>query len=188
MYRAIWMAGYLLLMVAPCARAVTINITESAPDLITFNTGGSSLNVTKKAGDLGNVLPGGLGWTIDTSKDLATADQFTFGPQTIGPVFYFQEPNALFLNELIVQNDQHTISVVSDFAWTGSQSPPFATNNTSQRIGRDTRGNDVFVVFNDTLTPDPTDTPEPASLFLVGSGVLIGSGVLMAIQRARCLT
>ena len=70
--------------------------------LITFDTGGSSLNVTKIAGDLGNVLLGGLGWTIDTSKDLATADQFTFGPQTIGPTFYFQEPNALFLNEVVV--------------------------------------------------------------------------------------
>ena len=62
MSRASWMAGCLLLMVAPRARAVTINITENAPDLITFNTGdtgGSSLNVTKKAGDLGKMCSQG---------------------------------------------------------------------------------------------------------------------------------
>jgi hypothetical protein len=161
---------------APSARAdITINITESSADTITYNTGG--LNVTQ----ISQMLTSGeIGWIIDTTKFNPPAGGFTFAvPQTIGPNFYFQEPDPHFLNRVSV-TDKTQLTIVSDQAITGV---PFANNKVPQKIGVDTLGNDVVVVFDDTLTPDPSDAPEPRSLFLVGSGALL----LFATQQRRIL-
>jgi hypothetical protein len=181
MYRAIWMAGYLLLIVAPCARAVTINITEDKPNSLMVSTDESNLFKPYTAMTLPIVPPplAPRGWIIDTTS--LPSDSFTFNMiQTNGPNFYFQEPDSAFVNA-VSRTSTTTLQVVSDLA-TPTPAPVIAFNGKPQQVGIDSDGNDVFVVFNDTLTPDPSDTPEPASLFLVGSGVLM----LMAIQRARC--
>jgi hypothetical protein len=179
MHKTIWTAACAMLIVAPCARAdtININITESSPNTITFNSGDPMFTRTQ-------IADGNGVWTINTRSDLANPFQFETGQET----FYFQEPNPNFLNVVtIVSSAPFNISrlvVSSDYDWTQggtiTLSPFFAMNNTPREVGFDTDGNGVSITFNDSLSPDPADViPEPASLFLVGSGVL------MAILRAR---
>jgi len=180
MRKAIWSIVSLLLIVAPSARAVTINVIETSPDTILFDTGGAAGK--KTAGDLGKLLPGGIGWTIDPSKDLDAADRFTFGAQTAAPINYWQEPSSDFVN-LVTVDSSGLIVLKSDVDFTTDIKA--VKNGATVQIGNDNTQarNRVFLTFNDSLTPDPSDmTPEPASFFLVGSGLVF------AIQCARYRT
>src|SRR5258705_8819107 len=116
MYRAIRMAGCLLLMVAPCARAVTINITEDKPNSLMVSADDSSLFKPYTAMALPIVPPplAPRGWIIDTTS--LPSDSFTFNVvQTNGPNFYFQEPDSAFVNA-VSRTSTTTLQVVSDLA------------------------------------------------------------------------
>ena len=163
----------LQLSFAPTVGAATITITESAPNIITVNDGGP-LNVNFTAGPLTVPPVGQVGWAFDTSK--LPTNPFTFGGPFLGPASYFQEPSPALLNVVMIDNVT-TLSVASDFEFTG-MSPPFTLNNTPVKIGSDTKGNPINLVFIDSI-PDP-DTPEPSTLALT-----LASAVAIAVLALR---